>query len=122
MNSIKQSYIKKMDTIFMNYIYETVTDNLPVRIYVNKIENVITFKFKLGYYLELLTPQLVNLFGSDRNKMTKNKNQENVSNFEITEAVLVHCNTVNNDYGHDSSLFQSFIIYFTSKFNIFKNF
>ena len=74
MNSIKQNYIKKMDTIFMNYIYETVTDNLPIRIYVNKIENVITFKFKLGYYLELLTPQLVNLFGSDRNKMTKNKN------------------------------------------------
>ena len=74
MNSIKQSYKKKMDTIFMNYIYETVTDNLPIRIYVNKIENVITFKFKLGYYLELLTPQLVNLFGSDRNKMTKNKN------------------------------------------------
>ena len=63
-----------MDTIFMNYIYETVTDNLPIRIYVNKIENVITFKFKLGNYLELLTPQLVNLFGSDRNKMTKNKN------------------------------------------------
>ena len=31
-------------------------DNPSVRIYVNKIENRITFKLKSGYYLELLTP------------------------------------------------------------------
>ena len=28
-----------------------VTDNLPVRIYVNKTENMITFKIKTWYYL-----------------------------------------------------------------------
>ena len=31
------------------------TDNPSVRIYVNKIENKITFKIKTGYYIELLT-------------------------------------------------------------------
>ena len=29
------------------------TDNLSIRIYVNKIENRMTFKIKTGYYLEL---------------------------------------------------------------------
>ena len=29
------------------------TDNPSIRIYVNKIENRITFKVKTGYYLEL---------------------------------------------------------------------
>ena len=29
-------------------------DNPPIRIYVNRIENRITFKIKSGYYLELL--------------------------------------------------------------------
>ena len=37
--------------------YETVTDNPSIMIYVNKIENRITFKTKAGYYLELLTPE-----------------------------------------------------------------
>ena len=36
--------------------HETVTNNPPIRIYVNKAENKITFKIKTGYYLELLTP------------------------------------------------------------------
>ena len=32
-------------------------DNPPIIIYINKIENRITFKIKSGYYLELLTPE-----------------------------------------------------------------
>ena len=36
-------------------------DNLSIRIYVNKIENRITFKTKSGYYLELLTPETIKL-------------------------------------------------------------
>ena len=31
-------------------------DNPSIKIYINKIENRITFKIKTGYYLELLTP------------------------------------------------------------------
>ena len=34
-----------------------MTNNPSVRIYVNKIENRITFRTKMGYYLELLTPE-----------------------------------------------------------------
>ena len=38
------------------------------------------------------------LLGSTENKITTDKNGENVPHLEITEVVLVHCNIVNNDY------------------------
>ena len=76
-------------------------DNFPIRIYVNKIENVITFKIKTGYYLTLLTPETIKLLGSTENKTTKVEIGENVPHLEITKVVLVHCNIVNNDYQHD---------------------
>ena len=37
------------------------------------------------------------LLGSTKNKITRDKNGENVWYLEITEVVLVHCNIVNND-------------------------
>ena len=77
-------------------------DNPSIRIYVNKIENRVTFKIKLGYYLELLIPEAMKLLGSTKNKVTKDKKGENL---EITEVVLVHCNIVNNDYQQDSRVF-----------------
>ena len=77
-------------------------DNSSVQIYVNKIENWITFKIKDGYILELLTPEIMKLLGSTENKITKDKNGENVPHLEIIEVVLVYCNTVNNDYEQDS--------------------
>ena len=36
--------------------HETVTNNPLIMIFVNEIENRITFKIKTRYYLELLTP------------------------------------------------------------------
>ena len=42
----------------------TVTDNPSIMIYVNKIENRITFKIKTGYYLEILTAETMKLLGS----------------------------------------------------------
>ena len=45
-------------------------DNPSIRIYVNKIENRITFKIKNGYYLELLTPETMKLLGSTKSKIT----------------------------------------------------
>ena len=74
------------------------TDKPSVQIYVNKIENRITFKIKDGYSLELLTPETMKLLGSTENKITKDKNGENVPHLEIREAVLFHFNIVNNDY------------------------
>ena len=46
-------------------------DNPSVKIYVNKIENRITFKIKNGYSLELLTPETMKLLGNTENKITK---------------------------------------------------
>ena len=63
--------------------HEAVTDDPSIRIYVNKIENRIMFKIKRGYYLELLTPETMKLLGSAKRKITKDKNDENVSYLEI---------------------------------------
>ena len=38
---------------------------------------------------------------SIKNKITKDENEENIPHLEITEAVLVHCNIVNNNYEQD---------------------
>ena len=52
--------------------------NRSTKIYLNKIENIITFKVKKGYYLELLTPETIKLLGSTKSKVTKDKNGENI--------------------------------------------
>ena len=77
--------------------------------YVNRIENRITFKIKSGYYLELLTPETMKLLGSTESKITKDKNGENVPHLEVVELVLVHCNLVNNDYQQDSRILYTFV-------------
>ena len=48
-------------------------DKPSVQIYVNKIENRVTFKIKNGYNLELLTPEAMKILGSTENKITKAK-------------------------------------------------
>ena len=69
---------------------KTFTDNLPVSIHINKIENGITFEIKIWYYLKPLMPETMNLFGSTKNKIIKDKNGENLSYLEITEVVQAH--------------------------------
>ena len=77
--------------------------------YTNKIENRVTFKIKNGYSLELLTSETMKLLGSTKNKITKDKNGENVHHLEITEVVLVHCNIVYNDYQQDTRVLYTFV-------------
>ena len=79
-------------------------------IYVNKIENRLTFKIKTGYYLELLTPETMKLLGSGKSKINKDKNGENVPRLEIAEVVLVHCNIVSNYYQQDSRVLYTFVL------------
>ena len=74
-----------------------------------KTENIITFKIKTGYYLKLLTPEMMRLLGSNKSKITKDKNCKNVPNLEITEVILVHCDIVNNNYKQDSRVLYIFI-------------
>ena len=75
--------IKKHETI-------TDTDNLPVQIYVNKIKSRIVFKIKTGYELELLSEETMQLLGSSKKHIDKNKDGEIVPRLEIVEVVLVH--------------------------------
>ena len=85
------------------------TNKPSIQIYINKIENRITFKIKKGYSLELLTPETMKLLGSTENKITEDKNGENVPQLEITEVVLFHCDIVNNDYQQDSRVLHTFV-------------
>ena len=84
-------------------------DNPSIRIYVNKIENIITFEIKNGYYFELLIPETMKLLGSKVSKINKNRNSENVPHLEVVEVVLVHCNLVNNDYQQNSRILYTFV-------------
>ena len=62
-------------------------DKPSVRIYVNKIENRVTFKIKNWYSLKLLISETMKLLGSTKNKITKDKNGKNVPHLEITEVI-----------------------------------
>ena len=57
-------------------------------------------KLKIGLHLKLK---------STENKITKDKNSENVPHLENAEVVLVHCNIVNNDYLQDSRVLYAFV-------------
>ena len=89
--------------------HETLTENPPVQIYVNKIKNRIVFKIKTGYKLELLTPETMKLLGSTKKDVDKDKNGENVPKLESVEVVLVHCNLVKNNYQHTSKVLFTFV-------------
>ena len=88
--------------------HETLTENPPIQIYPNKINNRIVFKIKTGYKLELLTPETMGLLGSAKKDVDADKNSENVPKLESGEVVLVHCNLVKNDYQHTSKVLFSF--------------
>ena len=53
--------------------HQKMNDNLPIRIYINKIENRITFRIKTGCYVELLTPETINLLGSTKSKINQDR-------------------------------------------------
>ena len=58
---------------------------------------MIVFKIETGYKLELLTEDTMQLLGSSKNVIDKNKDGEIVPRLETVEAVSVHCNLVNNN-------------------------
>ena len=84
-------------------------DQPSVHIYVTKIENRVTFKIKNRYSLELLTPETMKLLESTENKITEDKNGENLPHLEITDVVLFDCNIVSNDYQQDSRVLYTFV-------------
>ena len=88
---------------------EAVSDDSPIRIYINKIKNRIKFRIKTEYYLELLMTETMKSLGSTKSKITKDKNGENIPHLEINEVVLVHCNIVNNNYQQNSYVLCTFV-------------
>ena len=59
-------------------MHETVADNLPVRMYVNKKGNRVTFKIKTVRHLELLMLETIKLLGSTKNNITKDENDAKI--------------------------------------------
>ena len=97
---------------YFEYILKKHGENIvnpSIRKCVNKIENRIMIKSETEYYLDLLTPETMKLLGSTENKITKDKNGENVPHLETAEAVLVHCNIVNNVYQQGSRVLYAFV-------------
>ena len=89
--------------------HETITDNAPVLIYVNRIKNRIIFKIKSGYKLELLSKETMQLLGSSGNTIDSDEDGQLVSKLEVVEVVLVHCNLVNNTYQQASKVLFTFV-------------
>ena len=89
--------------------HETIADNPPLQIYVNKIKKRIVFKIKTRYKLELLTEETMQLLGSSKKVIDQNKDAEIVPRLEIFEVVLVHCNLVNNSYQQVSKVLFTFV-------------
>ena len=52
--------------------------------------------------------EIIKLTASNKNKIPKVENSENVSHLEITEVILVHFNIANNDYQQDSRVLYTF--------------
>ena len=75
----------------------------------NKIKNRIIFKIKTGYKLELLTEETMQLLGSSKKEIDKNKNGELVPRLQTVEVVLVHCNLVNNNYQQAYKVLFTFV-------------
>ena len=53
--------------------HEALTENPPIQIYRNKIKNRIVFKVKIGYKLELLSPEMTKLLGNTKKDVDKEK-------------------------------------------------
>ena len=67
------------------------------------------FKIKTGYKLESLSEETMQLLGSSKKVIDKNKNGELVPRLETVEVVLVHCNLVNNNYQQASKVLFTFV-------------
>ena len=74
----------------------------------SRTENRIIFKIKTANFLKHLTPKKMKLLESTKNKITENKNGENVPHLESTEVILVHCNIFSHDYQQDWRFLYTF--------------
>ena len=94
--------------------HETIADNSPMQIYINKIKNRVVFKIKTDYKVELLSKETIKLLGSTEKVIAKDKN-ENVRKYvpkvEVVEVILMHFNIINNNYQQASKALFTFVPY-----------
>ena len=67
-------FLKKHGEKINNNDKDNDKNKPSVKIYINKVENRITFKIKNGYSLEFLTKETMKLLGTTEIKITKDKN------------------------------------------------
>ena len=77
---------------------DELPNNLPVHIYINRINNVLAFKIKDGYKLELQIPETMKLFRTLSKINRQYKQGKNVTRLEGVYTVLVQFNLVDNQY------------------------
>ena len=76
-----------------------LTTNSSIHAYVNRINNRLVFKIKGGYELGLQKPEIMKLFGSIKNLISKTKNGKNVPSLQVV--VLAQYNLVDNRQQQD---------------------
>ena len=77
--------------------------------YVNKIKNKIILEIKMGYKLELLSPETIKLLVRAKKDVDQDKDGETVPKLESAEVVLIHCTLVNNNYQQASKYYSRFL-------------
>ena len=65
--------------------YETIADNPPVQIYVNKIKSRFFFKIKTGYNQEMISEETMQLLGSSKKDIDQTKDGEIALKLETVE-------------------------------------
>ena len=96
---------------YIHYIikkHKTLTDNPPIHIYINKINNRLVFKIKDKYKLELQTPERRKIFDNARKSIEKIKHGKNLPDLEVVQVVLVQCNLVDSQYQQKSGILYMF--------------
>ena len=86
---------------YIKYIikkHNTLTINLLIHGYINRINYRLLFKIKDGCKLELHKPETIILFGIIKKIIEKIKNVESVPSLEVVEVVIVKYNLVDNQY------------------------
>ena len=84
------------------------SEESPILICPNRIENKIVFKTKARYKLELLTNETMRLLG-DGPVVDTDKNGENVPRLGQVRFILLHCSVVRNDLLQNSKLLYIFV-------------
>ena len=58
--------------------------------------------------MELLSKETIRLLGSTEKVIAKNKNGENVPEWEVVYVILLHCNILNSSYQQASKVLFTF--------------